>query len=169
MDDTPPVWPTEIAIRLGELIAKARGKRNMTAVKLAEETERVGVPIHRVAITRIEKGEQVVTVPELIALGVALDTDWTRWLIKAAEGISIKGERQRREQLRGMLANLRQQIAGLEANMDQARAMYLRDSMPEEMRETLDIDLNEYERMIGSLEGHQLTILRLLDELPPGA
>jgi hypothetical protein len=34
----------------------------MTRVRLAEVTAEIGVPIHRVAITRIEGGEQLVTV-----------------------------------------------------------------------------------------------------------
>jgi ribosome-binding protein aMBF1 (putative translation factor) len=66
-------WPAELVTRLGEVIAGARKARGMSRVKLAEAAEEIDVPVHRVAITRIEGGQQAVTVPELVALGVALD------------------------------------------------------------------------------------------------
>lgn len=165
---TAPAWPSELAKRLGDSISEARKARDMTAVKLAEETESIGVPIHRVAITRIEKGEQVITVPELITLGVALDTDWTRWLIKAAEGLSIKGER-RREELRAMLADLSQQVSGLEFYVDRAREMHGRSSTPELLRQKIEGQIDRYLEMIASLHSDQLVILELLNEIPHGA
>ncbi|GFG81651.1 helix-turn-helix domain-containing protein [Mycobacterium paragordonae] len=170
MDDTDDVsWPALLAQRLGELIYAARKARNMTAVKLAEEAEKIGVPIHRVAITRIERGEQSVAVPELIALGVALDTDWTWWLIKAADGLSIKGESGRRDDLRAILADTNAQIAAMWENLRQAIEAPKHYDLPDALREKLQEDAESYRGMLASLQANRDLILRMLEEVPPGA
>lgn len=76
-------WPSVLSRNLGASIAAAREAKGMSAVKLSEAAAALGVSVHRVAIPRIEKGEQVVTVPELVALGMALEADWAEWLITA--------------------------------------------------------------------------------------
>lgn len=169
MDDTDASWPAELAQGLGELICAARKARNMTAVKLAEEVEKIGVPIHRVAITRIEKGEQSVAVPELIALGVALDTDWARWLIKATDGLSIKGERDRRVDLRAILADTTAQIAAMQENLNQSVEAPKHYDLPDALRKKLKEDAESYRGMLASLQANRDLILRMLEEVPPGA
>lgn len=69
--------------RLGEQIAAARKARRFSALKVAELAHGLGVTVHRVALSRIEKGEQAATVPQLIALAVVLDSDWLAWLAAA--------------------------------------------------------------------------------------
>lgn len=55
-DGTP--WRDRFAKRLGVEIQATRKQRDMSAVKLSEVTAAIGVPLHRVAITRIEKGNR---------------------------------------------------------------------------------------------------------------
>lgn len=45
----------------------------VSAVKLSELVGDLGVPIHRVALAKIENGDRDVTVQELVAIAVALD------------------------------------------------------------------------------------------------
>jgi transcriptional regulator with XRE-family HTH domain len=164
MDDNSTPWPEELTTRLGELVAAARNARGMSAVKLAEATDQIGVPIHRVAITRIEKGEQVVTVLELIALGAALDADWTGWLIKAAEGLPITSEPDQRADLRIVLADVNEQLATLQRNLFQAVEGPQRLNMPDALRQKMAQDAERYQDMIFELQKNKEMILRLLNE-----
>lgn len=59
---------------VGDAISAARVKAGLSAVQLSNRTRDLGVPIHRVAISKIESGERDVTVSELVVLSVALDT-----------------------------------------------------------------------------------------------
>lgn len=170
MDDTSaPDWPAELAKKLGKLIHDARKARGMTAVGLAEEAERIGVPIHRVAITRIEKGEQSIAVPELIALGVALETDWAWWLIRAADGLSINGEPDQRADLRAILADTTAQIDVMQQQLSQAVEAPNHYDLPEALRQKLEADAASYREIVASLQDNRALILRMLEEVPPGA
>ncbi|MER5259750.1 helix-turn-helix transcriptional regulator [Streptomyces sp. NPDC002855] len=53
-------------------IARLRDRRGMTTRQLSGELERAGRPIPASGITRMEKGERVVTADELAALAVVL-------------------------------------------------------------------------------------------------
>lgn len=77
-------WTAEMPRRLGAMIREAREEKNISRVKAAEATQRIGAGLHRVAIARIEDGTQDVTVLQLIALASALDSSWLAWLLKAA-------------------------------------------------------------------------------------
>ncbi|MDZ7884753.1 MAG: helix-turn-helix transcriptional regulator [Mycobacterium sp.] len=59
---------------VGDAISDARAKAGLSAVQLSNRTRDLGIPIHRVAISKIEAGERDMTVSELIVLAVALDT-----------------------------------------------------------------------------------------------
>jgi transcriptional regulator with XRE-family HTH domain len=76
--------------RLGNSIATARSIKGVSRLKLSEATSALGVPIHRVAIAKIENGERDITVTELVALSVALDSDWADWLAKAVDRVPIE-------------------------------------------------------------------------------
>jgi hypothetical protein len=135
----------------------------MSAVKLAEATGQIGAPLHRVAITRIEAGQQVVTVPELVALGVALEADWMGWLIKAADGLSIAGERDERAGLRAELADINDQLDTVQHNLIQVQEGPKHLQMPEQYRQHLADEAERYREMIKSLESRREVILAMLD------
>ncbi|WP_278262734.1 helix-turn-helix transcriptional regulator [Nocardia sp. AG03] len=62
------------AKRIGEAVATARERQDITAAKLSERTKQLGFPIHRTAITKIENGSRSgkMDVSELIVLAAAL-------------------------------------------------------------------------------------------------
>lgn len=60
--------------QLGSAIAAARKAAALTASAVAELTGDLGVPIHRVALSKIEDGDRVPTVDELLVIAVALNT-----------------------------------------------------------------------------------------------
>ena len=165
VDDNAEGWAAELMTRLGEAIATARKSRGMSAVKLAEATEQIGVPLHRVAITRIEAGKQVVTVPELVALGVALDADWTGWLIKAADRLPIPSERADRVGLRAALADINERLDTLQHNLIQVEEGPKYLGMPDAYKESLADDAKRYREMIKSLESRRETLLHILQML----
>lgn len=73
MDDTAASdWLASMSKQIGTAIQKARGPAGLSAVKLAGRTADLGYPVHRVAISKIESGERVITVPELVVLAAAL-------------------------------------------------------------------------------------------------
>ena len=161
VDDTTD-WPAELMTRLGEAIADVRKSRGMSAVRLAEAMEEIGVPVHRVAIARMEAGKQVITVPELMALGAALNADWTGWLINAANGLPIPSERSERAGLRAALADLSDQLDTLQHNLIQAREGPKHLSMPDVLKEKYADDAKRYREMIKSLESRREVILKML-------
>ena len=111
----------------------------MSYVKLSEATERIGAPVHRVAIPRIEKGEQGITVPELIALGVALEADWSKWLDRATAGIdiAIPGARSDRAFLRKFIADLDDELEQQRHSLFQEEEGPKQLSIPERYAKTL--------------------------------
>lgn len=58
---------------LARRLREARGARNWTQQELAAELERLGAPMDRTTIAKIEKGQRQARVEELIALAAALD------------------------------------------------------------------------------------------------
>lgn len=60
--------------RLGRAIAEARKAAELTASAAAELTETLGIPIHRVALAKIESGERTPTIDELLVIAVAFHT-----------------------------------------------------------------------------------------------
>ncbi|OYN82964.1 helix-turn-helix domain-containing protein [Mycolicibacterium sphagni] len=73
MSDSEPVvdW---LGRGLGQSIKRATKAAGSSYVKVSERTRELGVPIHRTALGKIEKGERDVTVRELVAIAAALDT-----------------------------------------------------------------------------------------------
>jgi hypothetical protein len=70
----------------------------MSVLRLATRTGELGYPIHRTAIKKIESGERVVTVPELMILAAALGTTPMAFLVADADakveilpGIDVAG------------------------------------------------------------------------------
>ena len=57
----------------------------MSVLRLATRTGELGYPIHRTAISKIESGERVVTVAELIILAAALSTTPMALLVADAD------------------------------------------------------------------------------------
>jgi hypothetical protein len=102
-------------------------------------------------------------VPELVALGVALDADWTGWLIKAADGLPIAGERDERAGLRAALADINGELETLQHNLLQAEEGPKHLSMPDVLKEKYAGDAKRYREMIKSLESRRELILTLLD------
>lgn len=166
MDDSGG-WPREVAERVGESVRSAREERGMSYVRLAEATERIGASVHRVAIPRIEKGEQGVTLPELIALGVALEADWSKWLDRATAGVDIPGARSDRAVLRMLIAEVEESLEAQRHNLFQAEEGPKRLNMPERYREQLVDEARRYRELIGSLEearDRYLKDLRKMDD-----
>jgi transcriptional regulator with XRE-family HTH domain len=151
MDDSRS-WQQEVAERVGAAVRSAREERGMSYVRLAEATEKVGAPVHRVAIPRIEKGEQGVTLPELIALGVALEADWSKWLDRATAGVDIPGARSDRAVLRMLIAEVEEKLEIQRHNLFQAEEGPKHLNMPEKYRERLIDEVQRYRELIGSLE-----------------
>lgn len=145
-------WPKEVAARVGEAVRSAREERGISYVRLAEATERIGAPVHRVAIPRIEKGEQGVTLPELIALGVALEADWSKWLDRATAGVDIPGARSDRAVLRMLIAEVEEKLETQRHNLFQAEEGVKRLNVPERYRERLVDEAQRYRELIESLE-----------------
>ncbi|WP_163713120.1 helix-turn-helix domain-containing protein [Mycobacterium timonense] len=151
MDDSQG-WPREVAERVGEAVRSAREERGMSYVRLAEATEKIGAPVHRVAIPRIEKGEQGVTLPELIALGVALEADWSKWLDRATAGVDIPGARSDRAVLRMLIAEVEEKLQTQRHNLFQAEEGPKRLNVPDQYRERLAEEAEHYRELIKSLE-----------------
>ncbi|WP_460358978.1 hypothetical protein [Mycobacterium sp. ZZG] len=164
MGDT---WSSALLRRLGELIASDRKEKGVSAVKLAEATAQLGAPIHRAAIPRIEKGEQAVTVPELLALGIALDSDASWWLIRAAEGLDVTGERDEHIDWRATLVEVMDQIITLEQQLRQLDSGLENLRMPQSVREHRQADRQRYIQMIESLQEQRETLLELLETPEP--
>ncbi|WP_163720912.1 helix-turn-helix domain-containing protein [Mycolicibacterium psychrotolerans] len=149
-DGTP--WRDRFAKRLGVEIQATRKQRDMSAVKLSEVTAAIGVPLHRVAITRIEKGEQDVTAVELVALAVALDTDWAQWLSRATDGLEVAGTRSDRAVLRMLIDEVNEQLDTQRHNLFQAEQGPQQLNIPDRYRERLLEDAQRYRDLIKSLE-----------------
>nr|WP_156770662.1 hypothetical protein [Mycobacterium gordonae] len=124
----------------------------MSYVRLADATEKIGAPVHRVAIPRIEKGEQGVTLPELIALGVALEADWSKWLDRATAGVDIPGARSDRAVLRMLIAEVEEKLETQRHNLFQAEEGPKRLNMPDQYRARLAEEAERYRALIESLE-----------------
>ena len=102
--------------------------------------------------------------PELVALGVALDADWTGWLIKAADGLAIAGERDERAGLRAALADVNNQLDTLQHNLLQAEEGPKFLQMPDQYRQHLAEEVERYRQLIESLESRREDILNMLGE-----
>jgi len=166
MDDTEERWPTVLSRHLGALIATARKASGMSAVKLSDATARLGMSVHRVAIPRIERGEQVVTVPELIALGNALDADWAAWLIEAAEVANIASDRAERIKLASTLADVQTSIAVLTERMKFTRATLSDSGLSEAIRGLQETELSAYEEALESLHAQHDELTSKLGRAP---
>ncbi|MCV7316311.1 helix-turn-helix transcriptional regulator [Mycolicibacillus parakoreensis] len=165
-DSNVELWPSELSLRLGEQIEKARRDRGMSAVKLAEATNAAGVGIHRVAITRIERGEQAVTVPELVSLGKALNADWVDWLVAAADGVPhLVGKHDpARVDLRAMLITVEEQLETMRHSLFQAEEGPKKLRMPDAFKERLAADAERYRASIASLEDQRNTLREMLGD-----
>ncbi|WP_285031981.1 helix-turn-helix transcriptional regulator [Mycolicibacterium sp. lyk4-40-TYG-92] len=60
--------------RIGKALEDARKRSGLSAVQLSARTRELQVPVHRVAITKLESGERDITVAELLVLAMALNT-----------------------------------------------------------------------------------------------
>ncbi|OBK85265.1 hypothetical protein A5649_02660 [Mycolicibacter heraklionensis] len=164
MDDFD-AWPAELAVRLGEAIRAARTARGMSAVKLAEATSRFGAGVHRVAIPRIEAGKQMASVAELISLGLALDSDWLGWLIRATNELPIPVRRDDDfAYYRKLLIDVDGELETLRHNLHQAEQAPLHFQMSDQLREKIAADTVRYRATIAGLEQRRTMILDLLGE-----
>lgn len=59
---------------VGAAISKARKAAGMTASAASARMTELGVPIHRVALSKIESGERSATVNELLVIAIAFNT-----------------------------------------------------------------------------------------------
>lgn len=69
-------------------IARLRDRRGMTTRQLSGALERSGRPIPASGITRMEKGERVVTADDLVALAAALRVNPSALLLPLVDGPS---------------------------------------------------------------------------------
>lgn len=159
MDD---IWTAELLRELGKQIAASRNAHEISRVKLAELTTDIGAPLHRVALSRVESGEQELTISQLVALGVALNSDWVGWLIRAVGRLSIDGDLAERAALRSALADLNDALERLRHNLLQAEEGPKVFLLPEAFKESLAKDAIQYRGMIESLESRRQTILGML-------
>ena len=74
MGDKQTDWPAQLSHQIAAAISATRTARGMSILRLANRTEELGCPVNRIAITRMEAGDRMVTVSELIALAAALGT-----------------------------------------------------------------------------------------------
>ena len=65
--------PADIGQSVGHAIQRARKKAGLSAVQLSDRVGELGVPIHRVALGKIETADRDVTLKELIAIATALE------------------------------------------------------------------------------------------------
>lgn len=164
MDDIRADWPEELSRYLGEAIAAARTAKGMSAVRLSDETAALGMGVHRVAIPRIERGEQVVTVPELIALGMALEADWSRWLLDATEHADVRNSRGDLLRLEAALAELDHEIEAVTSQIAAARAALASTELKSHrhMREWRKANLESYEEILTSLHNQRGAVEELI-------
>ncbi|MEN4448090.1 hypothetical protein [Mycobacterium sp. SM3041] len=162
MDDST-AWPAELVTRIGQEISAARAASGISAVKLAAATEGLGVPIHRVAISRIEEGKQVVTVPELIALGMALEADWLGWLVRATNGLPVQVRRiDSAAYYQRLLAEVNDELKALEDSLFQAEQAPIRFQMADQLKDKIAADADRYRAMIVGLKERRAMILEEL-------
>lgn len=160
MDDTARNWASAFASRVGEQIAEARSAAGMTAVELAASTERLGVPIHRVAVSRIEKGTQVPSITELVALGMALDGDWLGWLVRAANESPIQVRRRDNvAYYKRLLAEVDEELETVQHNLFQAEKAPIHFDMSIELQKKITADAERYRATIDSLRERREMIL----------
>lgn len=75
IDPTAKAWEESLSKRVGATVARLRTELGLTAVQLSERTRKLGYPISRVAITKIENNSRAgkLDVTEWIVLAYALD------------------------------------------------------------------------------------------------
>lgn len=76
IDEDAKAWQEERSKRFGEAVAARRGEVGLTAVQLSERTKRLGYPMTRSTIARIEGNHRAgkVDLAEVVTLAAALDT-----------------------------------------------------------------------------------------------
>lgn len=87
MGDKQTDWPAQLTHQIAAAISATRSARGMSILRLANRTEELGCPVNRIAITRMESGDRMVTVSELIALAAALGTTPMALLFPDAEAV----------------------------------------------------------------------------------
>lgn len=65
-------WQRALSSRIGAAIQRERKERDLSAAKLASRCAELGLPIHRVTITKIEGGRSSFDLGELIVIAAAL-------------------------------------------------------------------------------------------------
>lgn len=157
-------WVAMLQGELGHVIATARKAKKMSAVRLSEEVAQIGVPIHRVAVTRIEKGEQAPTISELVAIAIALQEDWIQWIITATNGMHVGEVLIAYSDWRSSLGEIEAQLNAAQDSLKQIEwsLTYLR--MPDHLRALREGDKARYQETIESLQTQQKEFLRLLNE-----
>jgi transcriptional regulator with XRE-family HTH domain len=75
IDPTAKAWEETLSARVGATVQRLRTELGLTAVQLSERTRKLGYPITRVAITKIENNSRAgkLDVAEWIVLAYALD------------------------------------------------------------------------------------------------
>jgi transcriptional regulator with XRE-family HTH domain len=74
INESAKAWQVDLAQRVGRAVQGRRKELKLTAQQLAERTDKLGYPVTRVAISKIESGQRAgkLDLAELIVLGEAL-------------------------------------------------------------------------------------------------
>ncbi|WBP92790.1 helix-turn-helix transcriptional regulator [Mycolicibacterium neoaurum] len=77
IDETAKRWQEATAARVGKAVQSRRAQLGMSVTQLAEATAKLGFPIHRVAIGKIESGNRLgkLDTSELVILAKALGVE----------------------------------------------------------------------------------------------
>lgn len=73
MENTDDDWKSTTAARIGRAVKDRRDNLGLSAVRLAEQCAKLGHPIHRVTISKIEKGRGSFEIADLLILAAALE------------------------------------------------------------------------------------------------
>lgn len=92
INETARSWQSDLAKRFGEAVASHRKIRNLTAAELAERTKEFGLPVHRVAISKIETNSRAgkVDLSEVVVLALALGVPPIELLYPALPGGKVE-------------------------------------------------------------------------------
>ena len=166
MPDNAADWPALLIRYLGEAISDARKAKKLSAIGLSEETAVAGLRVHRVAIPRIERGEQVVTVPELISLAIALDASWSSWLSDAAERAHVGEASGEQVKLERVLQALTEEVVSTAERISFISALLAPESgLPETIRDLLRAEVAEHVETLKAMNGQQEALQKEIERI----
>lgn len=179
MGDKQTDWPAQLTQQVAAAIWATRTARGMSILRLANRTEELGCPVNRIAITRMESGDRMVTVSELIALAAALGTTPMALLFANAEaqveilpGIDVTGADAAGwftgagTSLLDLIADLNdidQQLDIQRRNLFQVQSGLEKLDMPDGLKDHQRQRIEHIEELIKSLEQQRESIVRDLN------